>query len=286
MNPLRILCCLCALAVARAEAGPFAHAAGQADSTAIYYTDPGFLGWATGFENFLRGPVDISDSLSPLASFGTGASAMGIANARLSNGAVSQASASVVSLGDGGSITLVFSDPITDGTGPDFAVFENSFNDTFLELAFVEVSSDGVFFTRFPTISYTQTTTQIDQMNPPFDAIDPSDIDGFAGKYRVGYGTPFDLAVLAGRPNLDIYRITHVRIRDVIGSLDSRFAQYDDDFMGPHIVNDPWTTPFPSSGFDLDAVGVRHFAVPEPAVGVLFAAGLVGWLGGRRRMRL
>ena len=53
-------------------------------------------------------------------------------------------------LGDDGSLVLTFPAPIADGAGPDFAVFENAFSTEFLELAFVEVSSDGTNFTRFP----------------------------------------------------------------------------------------------------------------------------------------
>ena len=41
----------------------------------------------------------------------------------------------VVSLGEGGTITLRFEPPISDGDGDDFAVFENSVVEGFLELA-------------------------------------------------------------------------------------------------------------------------------------------------------
>jgi hypothetical protein len=34
------------------------------------------------------------------------------------------------------------------------------------------------------------------------------------------------------------------------------------DFAG-NLINDPWPTPFPSSGFDLHAIGYIHFAIPE-----------------------
>jgi hypothetical protein len=53
--------------------------------------------------------------------------------------------------------------------------------------------------------------------------------------------------------NLDY--ITHVRIIDVVGSIDSHFATYDS--FG-NVVNDPFPTPFESGGFDLDGVGVIH----------------------------
>ena len=61
----------------------------------------------------------------------------------------------MVSLGKGGSITLSFDPPVSNGDGWDFAVFENGFEDTFLELAYVEVSSDGVVFVRFDNASLT-----------------------------------------------------------------------------------------------------------------------------------
>ena len=66
-----------------------------------------------------------------------------------------------MSLGDGGVAILTFKYPIKNETGNDFAVFENSFNDTFLELAFVEVSSDGIHYFRFPAVSNTQDTLQM-----------------------------------------------------------------------------------------------------------------------------
>jgi hypothetical protein len=72
-------------------------------------------------------------------------------------------SLAVMSVGHGGMITLEFSDnEIVDGPGPDLIVFENPFFCTaaplsdadpysvFAEPAIVEVSEDGVSFTRFP----------------------------------------------------------------------------------------------------------------------------------------
>src|SRR5436190_1349772 len=136
---------------------------------------------------------------------------------------------------------------------PPLAVFENGFNDTFLELAFVEVSSDGVHWVRFPAHSLTQTTQQIDQADANNSAIDPTDVDGLAGKYRAGWGAPFDLAALTGKPFLDVNQVTQVRIVDVVGCLNPTYASYDSD---GRVINDPWPTPFNSGGFDLDAVAV------------------------------
>ena len=163
----------------------------------------------------------------------------------------------VTCLGDGGSAVLTFDSPIYNGPGPDFAVFENGFanaEDTtiyFLELGFVEVSSDGENFFRFPAVTNVPFETQIGT----FGCMDPSLIHNFAGKYAAFYGTPFDLDEVDDDPKLNKDSITHVRIVDVIGSIKPEYATFDSE---GHIVNDPWPTPFASGGFDLDAVGVIH----------------------------
>jgi len=159
----------------------------------------------------------------------------------------------VLSLGDGGIATLTFDTVISDHPGWDFAVFENSFSDGFLELAYVEVSSDGIHFARFPSVSLTQTQQQIGT----FDTLDTRKINNLAGKYRLGYGTPFDLAELNNDPSVNIYHITQIRIIDVVGCLSDAFARYDSQ---NHKINDPWPTPFDTGGFDLDGVGLVHNA--------------------------
>ncbi|MCX7650379.1 MAG: T9SS type A sorting domain-containing protein [Flavobacteriales bacterium] len=227
-----------ALPAARAQ---FAPPAGQPGSTAIPQDSSAFVAWATGC-TVERGPQDISNLSLGYTTVGDSASAIGPAG---QNG--------VVSLGDGGRATLTFAVPIADGPGWDFAVFENAFNDNFLELAFVEVSSDGQNFFRFPATSLTQDTLQVG----PFGSVDAAQIDNLAGKYRAGFGTPFDLEQLSGTPGLNIQSITHVRIVDVVGSIQPAYATFDKDGRK---VNDPWNTPFPSGGFDLDAVGVIHTA--------------------------
>jgi hypothetical protein len=80
-------------------------------------------------------------------------------------------------------------------------------------------------------------------------------LNNFAGKYEQAYGTPFDLSDLPQDFFLNLDYITHVRIIDVVGSIDSHFATYDS--FG-NVVNDPFPTPFESGGFDLDGVGVIH----------------------------
>jgi hypothetical protein len=239
--------------------GPFAPAAGQPGSDAIGKDDPRIKAWATSVEELARGPMNISNPGLGNASFGVGANALGPAQGTATD---------VVSLGDGGWITLSFASGIRNGPGPDLAVFENGFADVFLELAFVEVSSNGTDFFRFPAISLTQTATQVGS----FDPLDPTNLYNLAGKYRAGFGTPFDLAELAGvSPLLDVNHVTYVRIVDVVGSINPLYATHDS--LGG-MVNDPWPTPFASSGFDLDAVGVLH-VVPEPSTWALGCLGLL-----------
>jgi hypothetical protein len=225
----------------------FPPAAGQAGSTAIYKDSTVFIAWADGCELF-RGWQNIADTSLGKADVGDSSMALGMAG---TNG--------VVSLGDAGFAVLTFDKPIENGESWDFAVFENSFSDLFLELAFVEVSSDGINYFRFPSTSLTDTLTQVGA----FDELDPTKINNLAGKYRSLYGTPFDLQELSGVSGLDLNNITHVKIIDIVGSLDSNYVSYD---AYNHKINDPWPTPFGSSGFDLDAVGVIHQApasVPE-----------------------
>ncbi len=241
-----------------AAAGPYAPAAGQPGSSALAADSPAFVGWATGFASLVRGPLDIAHPEAGTATFGSGALALGPAGTDPTQ---------VVSLGDGGQITLSFDHAITDGPGFDFAVFENGFADTFLELAFVEVSSNGTDFLRFPSVSLTQVATQ----SASFGALDPTNLYNLAGKYRGGFGTPFDLGQLAGADGaVDVTDIHFVRIVDAVGSIDEAFATHDS--LG-NPINEPYPTAFASGGFDLDAVGVLH-AVPEPAPWVLLSIGL------------
>ncbi len=214
-------------------------AAGHPGSTAMYKDSSAFVAWATGCE-VVRGPINIMELQGEEASFGDAPDALGAAEGN---------SVNVVSLGDMGQATLTFDVEITDGDGWDFAVFENALDDTFLELAFVQVSSDGVFFHMFPAISLTDEFVQV----PTFGELYCTKLNNFAGKYRQGFGTPFDLAELAGNPGLDLQKITHVRIIDAIGCIQNQFASFDSQ---GHVVNDPWPTAFDMGGFDLDAVGV------------------------------
>lgn len=213
-------------------------------STAISGTSGLFTGWATGC-SVIRGYKDINDPSQGYVVLGDSSLATGKYDNQL------------VSLGDSGMAILTFSHPIYDGPGYDFAVFENGFADpanpemAFLELAFVEVSSDGVHFFRFAPTCLTPASPQIPAAGVYMDA---RKINNLAGKYIGGYGTPFDLQELAGTPGLDVNSITHVRLLDVIGSTGSH-ASADKD---GNRINDPYPTPIAAGGFDLDAVGALH----------------------------
>ena len=293
------------LASTAAVAGPFAPGAGVAGTTAIAKTDPAFVAWAASYSNYQPGsPVD--------AGFRTPEKALGPAVGD---------SFDIVSLGKAGSITLSFSGTLFNGPGWDFAVFENGFsNSTTLprllrvrrsdvaqdsllsrliditlsearqrriggeagrlrlsELAFVEVSSDGANFFRFPAFSFTPSAVGA------FGSIDPTNIDGFAGKYRQGFGTPFDLDVFKNASGINVNAITHVRLVDVVGN-GSEFDSFPSSLGGPHPIFDPFPTTG-SVGFDLDAVGARHYAaspVPLPPALLSFGAA-AGVLAARRR---
>lgn len=212
-------------------AGPFPGPPGTPGSTAIPAADPRFTHWINGHVSLTYGSDVVEAWQVP-------------ANA---HGPPGTDSFDIVCLGNGGSITVHFPHPVRDGAGPDFAVFENGFfagTGIFAELAFVEVSSDGLTFTRFPTTS----------LNPsPVGAlagVDITNIDGFAGKYPLGFGTPFDLADLPASPSLDRENVRFVRLIDIVGS-----GLAVDSAGRP--IYDPTPT-IGSGGFDLAAIGVIH----------------------------
>jgi len=189
-----------------------------------------------------------------------------------------------------GRITLVFGDPcdpndhsgIRNGRGYDFAVFENAFvsqlatplgsfeGQMIAELAYVEVSSDGRVFARFPCVSLTPKPVGV------YGTIEVSNVYNLAGKHPnangVCTGTPFDLEELTDHPDVisgqvDLNDIRYVRLVDVPGTgdfLDDAPSQTDPatwphwgHYAELHPIYDAWPT-WGSGGFDLEAVGVLH----------------------------
>jgi len=213
----------------------------------VKYDDSRIKGWASSC-TLVLGTNDIANPNANTVSYGMANDALG---------AVTNNNLAVVSLGDGGSATLTFEHPISNGDGYDFAVYENSFDDNFLELAFVEVSTDGERYVRFPATSLTSPCKLIG----PYGSLNPTYIDGLAGKYRSGYGTPFDLALLADSTGIDLDSIVYVRVVDVVGTNDIEHATYD---QYGNIVMDPYPTNSYSGGFDLDGVAVMNWNHAEP----------------------
>ncbi len=248
--------------------------------------NPIFRSWATGMESYAPAPGVGSDWDDPTK-------ALGPATGDHTN---------IVSLGDlnqsqidqgtpPGQIILVFGDPcnpddpnhIRDVAGYDFAIFENGFTSSFTnpvygfisgqifaELGYVEVSTDGINFVRFPSVNLTDSPVGL------WGTIDINDIFNLAGKHPNGYGkctgTPFDLREIADEPLIttgivDINNIIYVRIVDVPGNgnfNDEATAHIDPDtwpnwanYDVNHPVYDAWVT-WGSGGFDLEAAGALH----------------------------
>ncbi len=171
----------------------------------------------------------------------------------------------VHSLGIGGDLTLGFALPIADGPGADFLVAENpffvagTFFGTFAELMFVEVSSDGVHFVRFPSRWFGPSTAP-----GPFGYLTVGSGSNLAGQHMVwgpvlggdaqdvveAGGDAFDLADLATAPlvlagTVDLAAITRVRLVDVV-------AGQSQDGLGTPIFDAG------SGSADVDAVTVIH----------------------------
>ena len=211
----------------------FDGAGGEPGSLSIKNDHSSIIGWASGAE-IVRGKMQINQTNNSRATLGDSVSAIGAYDGN------------VVSLGDSGIVTLSFDEPIQNNDGYDFAVFENGFQVGFsyyLELAHVEVSANGIDFVRFPSESLSDTSFQSDN----FAYTDPEKIRNLAGKHQAPYGTLFDLE------ELGLEEVNYIRLVDVIGSVNDSFGSRDSK---GRIINDPWPTPFASSGFDLDAVAI------------------------------
>jgi hypothetical protein len=230
--------------------GQFAPQAGQIGSTAIYKDSSIILAWGDSCL-IERGWMNIADTLLGKVSSGSDSNALFAADAL------------PVSLGDGGTATYYLANALFDGPGADFAVFENGFlnpqdsNEAYLELAFVEISSDGTHYQRFQSTCLNNTLNQIPGTGIYSDA---RSMHNLAGKYIARWGVPFDITELKDSAFIDPNNIRYVRVRDVVGSIDSAFACLD---AGQRIINDPYPTDFPTGGFDLDALGLIHVQIPN-----------------------
>jgi hypothetical protein len=226
--------------------------------------NPAFVEWASSVVNYAPARPDMieADFLDPTTALGP----------------VTGSVFDVVSLGDlsaadiaedaaPGSLTVGFATPMADGPGPDFVVFGNAFsvrghaNQVFSKLAFVEVSSDGVNFARFPSVDTNPRPLQ----NPwSYMVSNPTLIYNLFGKavngYGVSWGVPFDLAQLSQHPLvaaglLDLQNVRFVRLVAVVGN-----GAYSTDAYG-HPIYDPWPTSG-SPGPEVQAIGVLNVAPP------------------------
>jgi len=209
--------------------------------------DPGIVAWATGAASFDRGPKDYQFPEQGDVSFGQPTDMLGSAG-------------TAFSLGDGGWITVTFDAPVINGPGADLAVFENGFafgGGIFMELGFVEVSSDGIHFARLPALA------RKTQATPSFGGSNPSDFYNLGGNYAGGTGIDLEDLVTAEDPLVvsgvvDLTAITHVRIVDVIGDYTGPGRTYD--YLS-RVVSDPYPTAYASGGMDLTGIAVLHQAV-------------------------
>jgi len=179
-----------------------------------------------------------------------------------------------------GQITVGFDIPVADRNGSDFAVFENGLSvgdSVFAELGYVEVSSDGTNFARFPSMSLTT------NLVGAYGSLDPRDVNGLCGKNRNGggasWGTPFDLAEISYDPLVlngvvNLTNINFVRVVDIPGSGD-----FTDTANPSNEVYDAWVT-WGSGGVDLEAIGVinspslRKILVAQATNGMISPYGL------------
>ena len=244
----------------KSAAGPFAPGNEYEPFYPVGMNSPELIAWATGWEDYIAGTnVDLI--------WQTPEEALGKDDECKVD--------KIVCLGRGGRITMTFKNGIRNGDGWDFAVFENSeiFNEEtnkgFLELAYVEVSSDGVHFVRFDTISFQDPVGE-------YGLVDNTLIHNIAGKYKCCLGTPFDLADLAYKDQVtsglvNLNRIFYVRIVDIVGDgscLQNNPPAPPDWGADGDPIYDPYPTTG-SAGFDLDAVGVRYEAENNAMPGIL-----------------
>ena len=178
-------------------------------------------------------------------------------------GGLTQGSTDVCSLGTGGTLTLQMDPAVIDGAGADLMVCENAFYvlgtlQSFAEVAFVEVSSDGVHFARL-SCNYTGP----DEPLPFFTGIHPARYRGFAGVMPVSAHPPevdpLDVTA-AGGDLFDLHELVDDPLvqADLLDRDNIRFVRIVDVDAG-HVVDTAGHTVFDcgvgnGSSCDIDAV--------------------------------
>ena len=220
---------------------------GSVSQLTVHAETAAAVGWASEVIKYVKGK-DLTSFMDPQLALGSWLAHK------------SEAVYDVVSLGNGGSLTLKWETPAGNGIGPDFAVFENGMsageNSVFAELAFVEVSSDGSHFERFSSVSKrTETVSSGGQ-------IEADSVFGLAGAKPLGYGTLFDLDELADREavkdgRLDLNAVRYLRLIDIPGcaeGTDGYEAQFD---SFENVIYDAFKT-VGSAGFDAACAAVLN----------------------------
>ena len=246
------------------------HGDGKADAPGYphpsNYVNRAFAGWAAEVVNYSPAPdvdadwTNAAKTLGPVTGDNFDIASLGDLNAT-----------QMVMGATPGFITLRMSVPIADKEGPDFAVFENGFISGglfFGELGYVEISSDGTNFTRFPSVSLV--TNRVGA----YGTFDARHYYGLCGKHANAYGhswgTPFDLGDLAWHPDvqsgvLNLTNVNYVRVVDIPGD-----GSFYDTMSPPNPIYDAWVT-WGSGGLDLEAIGVlnspRHARIRTQVVG-------------------
>ena len=174
------------------------------------------------------------------------------------------------SLGKNGDITFGFDVTITNGPGKDFIVFENPFfinsqpGKIFAELMYVEVSTDGINFAKFPSISntpgpgsiYPNNVTNLAGVWPVYANVgeDGNDMEPDPFNSNEAGGDAFDLDDLVNHPlvqsgDIDLQNINYIKLIDILGdgsNLDSRGSPiYDPTDM--------------DNGAEVDAISVINY---------------------------
>jgi len=227
--------------------------AGPYDEAGLDKDDPNIIAWATGYENYQP-----ADNVDPTWQDPT--KALGPATGSNTD-IVCLGERDVASSDPPGEITLTFDVTIRNRAGYDLVVYENGFESgggLFAELAYLEVSSDGETWARFPSVSLTA------ESPGGYGTIDPTDVFNLGGKHPNAYdaslGTPFDLDDLYGETAvidglIDLDDLHYVKVVDVPGG-----GNYFDEaeawgYADDHAIYDAYPTSG-SGGFDLEAVGV------------------------------
>ncbi len=275
--------------IAPIKAIQFGGSSTTAGNVAVGYQDGKIKAWATGYENYNVGTIEnqVDDK------WRTPENLIGAVTS-------TDPTVKVCSLGNGGSITLKFATGIGNGSGIDFAVFENGFDQNYLELAFVEVSSNGRDFVRFPNF-YLGTERIYEWLQDGYNDVMPTDVYNLASKYESGVGHGFDLqelvyakeyisssecaftedfknSFLTAYDTLDLNNVQYVRIIDIYGDGNTK------DSIG-HAIYDPTGDQRSSPGVDLKGVAVLNMAtVPEPAQwAMIFGVITLGIVAFRKR---